>query len=121
MQVRASVGALVLAALYADRCGSSDSKAIFLAALGRGLASDPVSAVHAGLRDVPTTMHGRRAHSRRPAETPQLESERQIAPLDGSLLVSAEGLQRPASLKAQHLEPIVPALPDGVTRQIRNP
>ena len=51
-RVRRRVDALVPDALYSCRRGSSDSEALFLAALGRGLAEDPVGAVSSTLRDV---------------------------------------------------------------------
>ena len=48
-RIRRRVDALIPDALYARRRGNGDSEAIFLAALGRGLAEDPIGAVAATL------------------------------------------------------------------------
>jgi len=51
-RIRRPVDALIPDALYGCRRGSSDSEAIFLAALGRGLAEDPAGAIAATLGDI---------------------------------------------------------------------
>jgi glutamine amidotransferase len=51
-RVRRRVDALIPDALYSKRRGNGDSEAIFLAALGRGLATDPQGAVVATLQSV---------------------------------------------------------------------
>lgn len=53
---RRRVEALIPDELYAHRAGTTDSEAIFLAALGRGLAEDPVSALRETLREVKAAM-----------------------------------------------------------------
>ncbi len=55
-RIRRPVDALIPDALYPLRRGNGDSEALFLAALGRGLAEDPVAAVAATLRDVLAVM-----------------------------------------------------------------
>lgn len=62
--VRRRDDALIPDALYGKRRGSSDSEAIFLAALGRGLASDPAGAIASTLADILDILHG--AGSQRP-------------------------------------------------------
>ncbi len=51
-RVRRRVESMIPDALYAERTGTTDSEAIFLAALARGLEQDPVGAVTATLADV---------------------------------------------------------------------
>jgi glutamine amidotransferase len=51
-RLRRAVDAMIPDALYHRRRGTSDSEAIFLAALGRGLADDPVAALGATLADI---------------------------------------------------------------------
>ena len=53
---RRRVEALIPDELYASRAGTTDSEAIFLAALGRGLAQDPVRALRDTLREVKAAM-----------------------------------------------------------------
>ncbi|MEJ1979401.1 MAG: class II glutamine amidotransferase [Acetobacteraceae bacterium] len=55
-KVRRRVEAMIPDALYTERTGTTDSEAIFLAALARGLAEDPVAAMAATLRDVRVIM-----------------------------------------------------------------
>ncbi len=55
-QIRRQVEALIPDALYAERTGTTDSEALFLAALGMGLAEDPVCAISAVLREVRAAM-----------------------------------------------------------------
>lgn len=55
-RVRRGVEALIPDELYRDRAGSTDSEALFLAALARGLDADPVAAVLATLREVRAAM-----------------------------------------------------------------
>ena len=55
-RVRRRVDALIPDALYPCRRGNGDSEVIFLAALARGLAEDPVGAMTATLGDVRTIM-----------------------------------------------------------------
>ncbi|MBC8129783.1 MAG: class II glutamine amidotransferase [Rhizobiaceae bacterium] len=50
--LRRRVDALIPDALYPLRKGTSDSEAIFLAAMGRGLDTDPVSAIAGTLADI---------------------------------------------------------------------
>ncbi len=50
-QVRRRVEALIPDALYPHRRGTGDSEALFLAALGRGLAEDPATALAATLAE----------------------------------------------------------------------
>ena len=54
--VRRRVEAMIPDDLYAARAGTTDSEAIFLAALARGLDRDPVGAFASVLRDVKTQM-----------------------------------------------------------------
>ena len=54
--VRRRVEAMIPDALYAARTGTTDSEAIFLAALGRGLEQDPVGAIRATLAEVKAAM-----------------------------------------------------------------
>jgi glutamine amidotransferase len=51
-RIRRQVDALIPDDLYARRRGSGDSEAIFLAAVGRGLETDPIGAITATLRDI---------------------------------------------------------------------
>ena len=51
-RVRRRVEAMIPDEIYAARAGTTDSEAIFLAALARGLHRDPVAAMGATLRDV---------------------------------------------------------------------
>lgn len=51
-KVRRRVEALIPDALYPARTGTTDSEALFLAAIGRGMEDDPVAAVEATLADV---------------------------------------------------------------------
>ncbi|MEF2552129.1 class II glutamine amidotransferase [Aurantimonas sp. A2-1-M11] len=53
-RLRRHVDALIPDALYPKRRGTSDSEAIFLAALGRGLETDPVAAIAATLAEIET-------------------------------------------------------------------
>ncbi len=55
-RVRRRVEALIPDALYAGRTGTTDSEAIFLAAIGRGLEHDPVPALQATLAEVRAIM-----------------------------------------------------------------
>ena len=55
-QVRRRVEAMIPDALYPARAGTTDSEAIFLAALGRGLEQDPVGAMRATLDEVKAAM-----------------------------------------------------------------
>jgi glutamine amidotransferase len=55
--VRRRVDALIPDALYASRRGSSDSEVIFLAALGRGLETDPAAAIAATLAEILHILH----------------------------------------------------------------
>ena len=55
-RVRRRVEAMIPDALYDQRTGTTDSEAIFLAALSRGLATDPVAAITATLAEVQTLM-----------------------------------------------------------------
>lgn len=57
-RVRRQIDGLIPDALYSRRRGSSDSEAIFLAAVGNGLVEDPVAAVTATLRQVLGIMRG---------------------------------------------------------------
>ena len=50
--VRRRVEAMIPDELYAARAGTTDSEAIFLAALARGLEQDPIGAIAATLEDV---------------------------------------------------------------------
>lgn len=54
--VRRRVEAMIPDALYHARAGTTDSEAIFLAALGRGLADDPVGAMARTLRAIRAEM-----------------------------------------------------------------
>ncbi len=54
--VRRRVEAMIPDELYATRAGTTDSEAIFLAAMARGLDQDPVAAMVATLRDVKAHM-----------------------------------------------------------------
>jgi glutamine amidotransferase len=58
--VRRRVEAMIPDELYAARAGTTDSEAIFLAALSRGLDHDPVGAMTATLRDVKAHMRAAR-------------------------------------------------------------
>ena len=49
-RIRRTIEAMIPDALYARRRGNGDSEAIFLAALGNGLAADPVTAIATTLR-----------------------------------------------------------------------
>ena len=51
-QLRRRVEAMIPDSLYDERTGTTDSEALFLAAIARGLAEDPVGAVSAVLADV---------------------------------------------------------------------
>ncbi|WP_158746742.1 class II glutamine amidotransferase [Acidisphaera sp. L21] len=55
-KVRRRVEAMIPDDFYDDRTGTTDSEAIFLAALARGLAADPVAAIAATLADIRTKM-----------------------------------------------------------------
>lgn len=55
-QVRRRVEALIPDALYPSRTGTTDTEAIFLAAMARGLEYDPVAAVRDTLTDVKAAM-----------------------------------------------------------------
>lgn len=55
-RLRRRVDALIPDALYPDRKGTSDSEAIFLAALGAGLDDDPVEAMTATLAEIVATV-----------------------------------------------------------------
>ncbi len=55
-QVRRRVEALIPDALYAVRTGTTDSEAIFLAAMAHGLEHDPVAAVRQTLTEVKAAM-----------------------------------------------------------------
>ena len=55
-RIRRRVDALIPDDLYARRRGNGDSEAIFLAALGRGLAEDPVGAIAATLGEILAVM-----------------------------------------------------------------
>ena len=55
-QARRRVEALISDDFYAHRAGTTDSEAIFLAALGRGLAEDPVRALRDTLSEVKAAM-----------------------------------------------------------------
>ena len=54
-RLRRQIDALIPDALYPRRRGTSDSEAIFLSALGRGLATDPVGAIAATLAEIEAT------------------------------------------------------------------
>lgn len=54
--VRRRVEGMIPDALYAGRTGTTDSEAIFLAALGRGLEHDPVAAMQSTFDDVREAM-----------------------------------------------------------------
>lgn len=53
--LRRQIDGLIPDALYPRRRGTSDSEAIFLSALGRGLATDPVGAIAATLGEIEAT------------------------------------------------------------------
>lgn len=55
-QIRRQIEAMIPDTLYPERAGTTDSEALFLAALGLGLAEDPVCAVSAMLREVRQAM-----------------------------------------------------------------
>lgn len=55
-RVRRRVEALIPDELYPSRTGTTDSEAIFLAAMARGLAHDPVAAIRDTLTEVRTIM-----------------------------------------------------------------
>lgn len=55
-RVRRRVEAMIPDAFYDERTGTTDSEAIFLAALSRGLAADPVGAIAATLADIRALM-----------------------------------------------------------------
>ena len=55
-QIRRRVEALIPDELYSARTGTTDSEAIFLAAMAHGLESDPVAAIRATLRKVRAIM-----------------------------------------------------------------
>ncbi|WP_206455912.1 class II glutamine amidotransferase [Aurantimonas marina] len=55
-RLRRGIDALIPDALYPRRRGTSDSEAIFLAALGCGLDDDPVAAIAATLSTIATTV-----------------------------------------------------------------
>ena len=55
-RVRRRVEAMIPDALYDERTGTTDSEAIFLAALSHGLAADPVGAIAATLGDIRAAM-----------------------------------------------------------------
>ena len=55
-RVRRRVEAMIPDALYDERTGTTDSEAIFLAALSRGLATDPVAAVAETLSAIRSAM-----------------------------------------------------------------
>ena len=55
-QVRRRVEAMIPDALYAARTGTTDSEAIFLAAMGRGLEHDPVGAMQDTLGEIKAVM-----------------------------------------------------------------
>ena len=55
-QVRRRVEAMIPDALYPARAGTTDSEAIFLAALGRGLQHDPVGAMRETLQEIKAVM-----------------------------------------------------------------
>ena len=55
-RVRRHVEAMIPDALYAGRVGTTDTEAIFLAAMGRGLADEPVAALHDTLAEVKGAM-----------------------------------------------------------------
>lgn len=55
-KVRRQVEAMIPDALYPYRAGTTDSEAIFLAALARGLDTDPASALRSTLADVKALM-----------------------------------------------------------------
>ena len=57
-RVRRRVEAMIPDGLYAERTGTTDSEAIFLAALARGLEQDPVAAMTGTLADVRAMMLG---------------------------------------------------------------
>ncbi len=61
-RVRRRVEALIPDALYDQRTGTTDSEAIFLAALARGLEQDPVGAMTETLAEVHAHHDGRRHH-----------------------------------------------------------
>lgn len=61
-RVRRKVEAMIPDALYPARTGTTDSEAIFLAAMGRGLEHDPVAAFRATLADVKTEMRAAAVH-----------------------------------------------------------
>ena len=54
-RLRRQIDALIPDALYPRRRGTSDSEAIFLSALGRGLATDPAGAIAATLAEIEAT------------------------------------------------------------------
>ena len=56
-RVRRRVEALIPDELYAARAGSTDSEAIFLAALAHGLEHDPVAAIRTTLAETSAAMH----------------------------------------------------------------
>jgi len=55
-RLRRRVDALIPDALYPLRKGTSDSEAIFLAAMGRGLDADPIGAITSVLSDIVATV-----------------------------------------------------------------
>ena len=56
-KIRRTVEAMIPDNLYAHRTGTTDSEAIFLAALGQGLESDPIQALQATLARIKSAMH----------------------------------------------------------------
>ena len=54
--VRRRVEAMIPDALYHERCGTTDSEAIFMAAMGNGIEADPLGAVHDTLARVKSAM-----------------------------------------------------------------
>jgi glutamine amidotransferase len=55
-KVRRRVEAMIPDALYPSRTGTTDSEAVFLAAMARGLPDDPIGAIRETLLDVKATM-----------------------------------------------------------------